>query len=92
MDDNYEALWEKLRLTDEEATDVHISRDWLDGTFKDGEYCLIAKPGDIVPSWYPFWIQIHDLPLGLMNARVGMVIGESLGDVEEVEFDTNSTA
>ncbi|XVF32015.1 hypothetical protein REPUB_Repub17cG0045000 [Reevesia pubescens] len=33
-----------------------------------------------------FWIQIHGLPIGLMNENVGIVLGDSLGDVEEVEI------
>jgi len=32
----------------------------------------------------PFWIQIHDLPLGCMTREVGYKIGASIGRVEDV--------
>jgi hypothetical protein len=32
----------------------------------------------------PIWVQVHDMPLGCMNKRVGLKIGNSLGKVEEV--------
>ncbi|XVF37799.1 hypothetical protein REPUB_Repub20aG0042000 [Reevesia pubescens] len=37
-------------------------------------------------EWCPFWVQIHGLPLGLMNKKIGIVVAESLGDVEEVNL------
>jgi hypothetical protein len=33
----------------------------------------------------PFWIQIHDLPLVCMNREVGLKIGASIGEVEDVK-------
>lgn len=32
-----------------------------------------------------FWVQVHDMPLICMNKMVGAHIGESLGDLEEVD-------
>jgi hypothetical protein len=32
----------------------------------------------------PFWIQIHDLPLGCMTREVGLKVGASIGKVEDV--------
>ena len=28
-----------------------------------------------------FWVQIHGLQLGLMNEKVGTILGEAIGDV-----------
>lgn len=33
----------------------------------------------------PFWIQVHDMPLLCMNKGVGTKIGESLGELEDVD-------
>jgi len=35
-------------------------------------------------SFSPFWVQIHDMPLGCMNRAVEYHIGSSLGKVENV--------
>ena len=43
-------------------------------------------------SWCPFWVQIHGLPLGLMTAKIGTILGESIGDVEEVDADEEKMA
>ncbi|XVF14396.1 hypothetical protein REPUB_Repub09cG0055200 [Reevesia pubescens] len=37
-------------------------------------------------DWCPFWVQIHGLPSGIMSENVGMVLGEFVGDVEEVDI------
>lgn len=36
-------------------------------------------------SFSPFWVQIQGLPLGFLNARSGMKIAETLGEVIAVE-------
>ncbi|XWS16886.1 hypothetical protein CRYUN_Cryun33cG0019700 [Craigia yunnanensis] len=43
-------------------------------------------------AWCPFWIQIHGLPLGLMNEKIGIVLGEALGEVLEVETSNDQLA
>ena len=32
-------------------------------------------------------MQIHGLPLDMMNEKIGAVLGKSIGDMEEVESD-----
>jgi hypothetical protein len=36
-------------------------------------------------SHSPFWVQVHDMPLLCMNKAVGLRIGESMGEVEDVD-------
>ncbi|XVF57673.1 hypothetical protein PTKIN_Ptkin07bG0000900 [Pterospermum kingtungense] len=43
-------------------------------------------------GWCPFWICILGLPIGTMNAKIGIVIGESIGEILEVDQDDNSMA
>jgi hypothetical protein len=42
-------------------------------------------PSQMVFSLALFWVQVHDMPLICMNKEVGTQIGESLGEVEEVD-------
>ena len=39
-----------------------------------------------------FRVQIHGLPLGLMNEKIGVVLGEVIGDVEEIVTDDGKLA
>ena len=38
-------------------------------------------------DWCTFNVQIHVLPLDMMNEKIGVVLGESISEVEEVECD-----
>lgn len=42
-------------------------------------------PSQMQFSHSPFWIQVHDMPLLCMNKAVGSKIGESLGELEDVD-------
>lgn len=44
-----------------------------------------SPPSQMDFSKSPFWIQIHDMPLVCMNGGVGRKIGESLGEVWDVD-------
>ncbi|XVE96179.1 hypothetical protein REPUB_Repub02eG0199500 [Reevesia pubescens] len=66
---------------------IYLSQPW---TFNKAlivlqEYDGITPIKKLRLCWCPFWVQIHSLPLCLMNEKVGVVLGESLGDVEKVE-------
>ena len=43
-------------------------------------------------SWCSFWVQAHGLPLGLMNEKIGTVLGDAIGDVEKVETNGDQRA
>ncbi|XVF58147.1 hypothetical protein PTKIN_Ptkin07bG0039800 [Pterospermum kingtungense] len=56
------------------------------------EFDGLKAVGDLVFHHCPFWVQIIGLPCGLMSERIGIVIGETLGEVEEVDLDENYKA
>ena len=39
-----------------------------------------------------FSVQIHELTLDMMNERIGVVLGESIRDVEEMECEAKMVA
>ncbi|XVF09057.1 hypothetical protein REPUB_Repub07fG0058300 [Reevesia pubescens] len=36
-------------------------------------------------EWSLFWVQIHGFSIGMMKEKICIVIGETVGDVEEVD-------
>ncbi|XWS39417.1 hypothetical protein CRYUN_Cryun18bG0052800 [Craigia yunnanensis] len=60
---------------------------WGPGNFKGNE-----KPNEVNLQWCPFWVQIHGLLLGLMSGKIGTILGESIGDVEEINADEEQMA
>ena len=51
-----------------------------------------SKPEEFNLQWCCFWIQIHVLPLRMMTEKIRVVLGETMGDVEEVEAEGNQMA
>jgi hypothetical protein len=43
-------------------------------------------PSQMVFTHSPFWIQVHDMPLLCMSKTVGTKIGNSLGELEDVDM------
>ena len=43
-------------------------------------------------SWCPFWVQIHGIPLGMMNENVAKAIGSSIEQVLEIDKGGNKVA
>jgi hypothetical protein len=50
------------------------------------EFNESIPPSQIEFNHSPFWVQVHDMPLLYMNQVVGMNIGESMGEVEDVDI------
>lgn len=49
------------------------------------EFDGTSPPSQLVFSHSPFWVQVHEMPLLCMNKAVGIKIGESLGEVEDID-------
>lgn len=66
---------------------VLLGRPWLFDRhlFVPNDFDGSIPPSQITFSSSPFWIQIHDLPLICVTRGVGLKIGESLGEVLEVD-------
>jgi hypothetical protein len=43
-------------------------------------------------NFIPVWIRVLDLPIGLMNVDTGEAIGDSVGQILEVESDQDGSA
>ena len=50
------------------------------------------KPEEVNLQWCSFWTQIHGCPLRLMIEKIGVMLGESMGDVDEVAIERNQMA
>ena len=46
-----------------------------------------TKLEEVLLQWCPFRVQIHRLPLGLMTEKIGIILGETIGEVEEVDVE-----
>ena len=44
-----------------------------------------SKSEEINLKWCSFWVQIYGLPLGLITEKIGAILGESIGEVEEID-------
>ena len=47
----------------------------------DGKYTVDS----IELSWCPFWVQIHGIPLGMMNENVARAIGSFIRQILEID-------
>ncbi|XVF74360.1 hypothetical protein PTKIN_Ptkin13bG0104400 [Pterospermum kingtungense] len=56
------------------------------------EFDGMSNMEDLNFHYSPFWVQIQSLPVGLMSEQIGIVIGETIGEIEEVDLDENCRA
>ncbi|XVF47094.1 hypothetical protein PTKIN_Ptkin03bG0081700 [Pterospermum kingtungense] len=50
------------------------------------------EPEKVIMDCCTFWVQVHGLPLDLMNEKIGFVLGETIGEVLEVDTDGGQKA
>ncbi|XVE92440.1 hypothetical protein REPUB_Repub01dG0097600 [Reevesia pubescens] len=79
-------IWNKFNLTEDEQSEV-MNADVLCSEF-DGLHPIDQLNMD----WCPFWVQIHGLPVKMMTKKVGIVVAETLGDMEELDMHEGSLA
>ena len=51
-----------------------------------------THPETVNMEWCPFNVQIHGLPFDMMTKKIGTILGEAIGDVEEVDSDESQMA
>lgn len=76
---------------EKDKTKVMLGRPW---SFDRMLVCLQEFDGtsplkEILFSSEVFWVQIHNMPWASMTKEVGLQIGQGLGEVLEVEVDSN---
>lgn len=72
-----------------DLSDLKKVKDGRPWSFDRYLFCITNFNHNLVPQDLPFnkelfWIQIHQLPLGMMNKKYGEFMGKILGEVEEV--------
>ncbi|XVF11959.1 hypothetical protein REPUB_Repub08aG0073400 [Reevesia pubescens] len=72
-----EDFWSKLTLTEAERVEVSEEKEW----FEDG-----------ISECNKALVQIHGLPLGQMFEKIGIVFGETMGELMEMDMSDNLLA
>ncbi|XWS54024.1 hypothetical protein CRYUN_Cryun10bG0052500 [Craigia yunnanensis] len=77
----FDEWWEKER--------VLIQQPWMFNKslvlFRD--FYGFSSPETICMDWCLFWVQIHGLPLGLMNEKIIIAVGKMIGQVLKMDAD-----
>ncbi|XVE64372.1 hypothetical protein DITRI_Ditri07aG0095700 [Diplodiscus trichospermus] len=74
------------RLLIKKPVNIDSMKNALCKAWKVKEDVIVKEEPEAVNlDWCSFWVQLHGLPLRMMTERIGIAIGESIGDVEEVE-------
>jgi hypothetical protein len=79
----FENVWDKSRVLE--------GRPWIfeGNLFSVEDYNGLIAPDRMEFSKVLFWVRMFHLPLACMNETMGVKIGSSVGEVEEVETDVD---
>ncbi|XVF14497.1 hypothetical protein REPUB_Repub09cG0065300 [Reevesia pubescens] len=79
------------KITNITAMQSVLSQVWkvCYGTTIFGRVNNITRLDRMKWEYCPFWVQVFGLPVGLMIERIGIVIGDTLGDVLAVDATEN---
>lgn len=75
-----------------DSNDLKKVQDGCPLSFNRYLFCLTSFNHNLAPQYIPFnkelfWVQLHQLPLEMMNWKYGEFMGEFVGEVEEVDVD-----
>lgn len=47
-------------------------------------------PQQVILKKEPLWVQVHDCPVGMMNQTYGVILGQLIDEVEDIDVNKDS--